>query len=74
MTQERKLLNGTNLSPAHKEILELIEQNGYCLMGQIVKELSLSYNAGYQHIAHLQQKGLVSTSKLPPYITLRNHR
>ena len=72
MTQEKELRNETNLLPEHKEILELIEQNGYCLFGQIVMELSLSYNSGYQHIAHLQQKGLVSTSERPPYITLRN--
>lgn len=47
------------------KIIEFLEENGPSFLGEMVKELKLSYSRGYDTINHLLAKGIIKHSDPP---------
>lgn len=48
-----------------KEIVQYLSENGPSFLGEVVKELKLSYTKGLGHITRLLSKGVVKHSDPP---------
>jgi DNA-binding Lrp family transcriptional regulator len=48
-----------------KKIIQFLDENGPSLLGEVVKELKLSYTKGLEHINRLRSKGIVRHSDPP---------
>ena len=48
-----------------KKIVQYLDENGPSFLGEVVKELKLSYTKGLEHINQLLSKGVVKYSDPP---------
>ncbi len=55
-----------------KRIIHFLDQNGPSLMGEIVKELRLSYSTGLDHMNQLLSKGIIRHSDPPRQFELNS--
>jgi predicted ArsR family transcriptional regulator len=60
------ILNMTNTNnKTEKRIIQFLEDNGPSFLGEVVKELKLSYTRGLGHINQLLSKGVIRHSDPP---------
>ncbi|WP_147372147.1 Lrp/AsnC family transcriptional regulator [Mariniphaga sediminis] len=48
-----------------KRIIQFLDENGPSFLGEVVKELKLSYTKGLEHISKLLEKGIIKHSDPP---------
>lgn len=48
-----------------KEIIKYLNENGPSFLGEVVKELKLSYSRGLEHILRLHSKGIIRRTNPP---------
>ena len=54
-----------------REILQLIEDEGKCSLGEILMKLQISNRNGYRYLNSLLDKRWISNTENPPYLTLK---
>lgn len=57
-------MTNTN-NKTEKRIIQFLEENGPSFLGEVVKELKLSYTRGLGHINQLLSKGVIRHSDPP---------
>lgn len=57
-------MTNTN-NKTEKRIIQFLEENGPSFLGEVVKELKLSYTRGLEHINQLLSKGVIRHSDPP---------
>ena len=55
-----------------QKIVEYLSKNGPSFMGEVVKELKLSYTRGHNHINNLVSKGIIRHSDPPLQFEVNN--
>jgi DNA-binding IclR family transcriptional regulator len=55
-----------------KEIIQFLDRNGPSLLGEVVKELKLSYSKGHEYINRLLRKGKVRHSDPPVHFEINS--
>ena len=68
MGKHREILAIDN--PTKKAILEFLSDNGMSYLGEIIKNLSLSYSKGIKYIHEMKEEGLIDNSINPPKYNL----
>ncbi|MGE4586634.1 MAG: winged helix-turn-helix domain-containing protein [Mangrovibacterium sp.] len=53
-----------------KKILILLQENGECSMGEILRKLKLGHKSGFSCFSQLMKKRWISHTDNPPYYTL----
>ena len=53
-------------NPTKKAILEFLPDSGMSYLGEIIKNLSLSYSKGIKCILEMKEEGLIDNSINPP--------
>lgn len=61
----KKVTNTTEL-----KIIEFLSENGPCFLGEVIKELKLSYSNGLKLTNHLLSKGIIRHSGPPQRLEL----
>jgi predicted transcriptional regulator len=59
-------LPGKIQNPTKRAIVEFLKNNGVSYLGEIIKNLSLSYSSGYKYMEELKEEGFVDTNLSPP--------
>ena len=54
-----------------RRIIQFLEENGPSFLGEVIKELKLSYSKGLKRINHLLLKGIIKHSELPVQYELK---
>ena len=57
-------------NPTKKAILEFLSESGMSYLGEIIKNLSLSYSKGIKNILEMKKEGLIDNSISPPKYNL----
>ena len=57
-------------NPTKKAILEFLSDSGMSYLGEIIKNLSLSYSKGIKNILEMKKEGLIDNSISPPKYNL----
>ncbi len=57
-------------NPTKKAILEFLADSGMSYLGEIIKNLSLSYSKGIKNILEMKKDGLIDNSINPPKYNL----
>lgn len=57
-------MTNTN-NKTEKRIIQFLEENGPSFLGEVVKELKLSYTRGLGHVNQLLSKGVIRHSDPP---------
>ena len=60
----------TKLLPIHKEIIDFIDNQENCLLGDVVKGLSLSFKSGFEYINFLKRNKLITDQEKMPFYTV----
>ena len=68
MGKHREILANDN--PTKKAILEFLSDSGMSYLGEIIKNLSLSYSKGIKYIHEMKEEGLIDNSINPPKYNL----
>jgi DNA-binding Lrp family transcriptional regulator len=55
-----------------KQIVNYLDKNGPSMLGELVKELKLSYTNGLQTIKKLQDKGIIKQSSAKVHFALHS--
>lgn len=53
-------------NPTKRAILEFLSESGMSYLGDIIKNLSLSYSKGIKYINEMKEEGLIDNSINPP--------
>lgn len=53
-------------NPTKRAILEFLSERGMSYLGEIIKNLSLSYSKGIKYINEMKEEGLIDNSINPP--------
>lgn len=53
-------------NPTKRAILEFLAERGMSYLGEIIKNLSLSYSKGIKYINEMKEEGLIDNSINPP--------
>lgn len=53
-----------------KQIIEFLDKNGPSFLGEVVKELKLSYTKGLEHTNKLLSKGIIKHTNQPLQLKL----
>ena len=59
MLENNKKFDLTNTSHEEQKVLELLDEKGDCLYGNILKELKIAYTTGAEIIQSLTHKGYI---------------
>jgi len=57
-------------NPTKKAILEFLSDSGMSYLGEIIKNLSLSYSKGIKNILEMKKEGLIDNNISPPKYNL----
>ena len=57
-------------NPTKRAIVKFLTDNGVSYLGEIIKNLSLSYSSGYKYIEELKEEGFVDNTISPPKFNL----
>jgi len=57
-------------NPTKRAILEFLSESGMSYLGEIIKNLSLSYSKGIKNILEMKKDGLIDNSINPPKYNL----
>jgi predicted transcriptional regulator len=58
--------------PVTGKIIDFMEKNKYVSVGDIIRELGLSYQEGMKYVLELQDKGIIKKAHLSAYYTLND--
>ncbi len=53
-------------NPTKRAIVKFLTDNGVSYLGEIIKNLSLSYSSGYKYIEELKKEGFIDNTISPP--------
>lgn len=62
----------SDLTNVQKEIVTFLDSHGISSLGNIAKELRLSYHSALKNILFLKEEGVVENEEKPPLYNLSN--
>jgi len=57
-------------NPTKRAIVKFLTDNGVSYLGEIIKNLSLSYSSGHKYIEELKKEGFIDNTISPPKFNL----